>query len=125
MQNKGIVKLFALLFGLVSIYQLSFTFKANQIEDAAKKAAVAKYDETVDGYQDLRAEAEVRYLDSLKTEKVQVGESIPLSTLKNFYRDFEPMQLMREKFPWSISEVGCFFLIEVGCANFCASNFEA
>ena len=32
MQNKGLVKLFAVLFGLVSIYQLSFTFKANQIE---------------------------------------------------------------------------------------------
>lgn len=75
MQNKGIIKLFALLFGLVSIYQLSFTFKANQIEDAAKQAAVAKYDETVDGYQDLRAQAEVRYLDSLKTEKVQVSDN--------------------------------------------------
>ena len=35
MQNKGLVKLFALLFGLVSIYQLSFSFKANQIEDNA------------------------------------------------------------------------------------------
>ena len=35
MQNKGLVKLFAVLFGLVSIYQLSFTFKANQIEKEA------------------------------------------------------------------------------------------
>jgi SecD/SecF fusion protein len=74
MQNKGIIKLFALLFGLVSIYQLSFTFKANQIEDDAKVAAVAKYDETVEGYQDLRANAEVRYLDSLKTSKIQVDD---------------------------------------------------
>ena len=30
MQNKGLVKLFALLFGLVSVFQLSFTFKSNQ-----------------------------------------------------------------------------------------------
>ena len=37
MQNKGLVKLFALLFGLVSIYQLSFSFKANQIEENAKQ----------------------------------------------------------------------------------------
>jgi SecD/SecF fusion protein len=74
MQNKGIIKLFALLFGLVSIYQLSFTFKANQIEDEAKQAAIAKYDETVDGYQDLRTQAEINYLDSLKTSKVQVGD---------------------------------------------------
>jgi len=75
MQNKGIIKLFALLFGLVSIYQLSFTFKANQIEDEAKVAAIAKYDETVKDYQDLRTQAEIDYLDSLKTSKVQVGEN--------------------------------------------------
>ncbi|MCB0398668.1 MAG: protein translocase subunit SecDF [Winogradskyella sp.] len=74
MQNKGIIKLFALLFGLVSIYQLSFTFKANQIEDEAKQAAIAKYDETVDGYHDLRIQEEINYLDSLKTSKVQVGD---------------------------------------------------
>ena len=81
MQNKGIIKLFAILFGLVSIYQLSFTFKANQIEDAAKEAAVAQYDETVDNYQDLRNLAELRYLDSLKTSKTKVGD------------DFEPIEV--------------------------------
>lgn len=75
MQNKGIIKLFALLFGLVSIYQLSFTFKANQIEDEAKTAAIAKYDDTVKGYQDLRTQAEIDYLDSLKTSKIEVGEN--------------------------------------------------
>ncbi|WP_111685423.1 protein translocase subunit SecDF [Winogradskyella tangerina] len=74
MQNKGIIKLFALLFGLVSIYQLSFTFKANQIEEEAKLAAIAKYDETVKDYQDLRTQSEIDYLDSLKTSKVQVGD---------------------------------------------------
>ena len=42
MQNKGPVKLFAILFGLVSIYQLSFSFKADQIEDNAKKFAFEK-----------------------------------------------------------------------------------
>ncbi|MBC2846682.1 protein translocase subunit SecDF [Winogradskyella flava] len=76
MQNKGVIKLFALLFGLVSIYQLSFTFKANQIEDEAQQAAVAKYAETVEGYQDLRNQAEINYLDSLKTSKVEVGEEL-------------------------------------------------
>ncbi|WP_066220989.1 protein translocase subunit SecDF [Formosa haliotis] len=58
MQNKGLVKLFAILFGLVSIYQLSFTFKANSIEDDAK--AYSKGD----------AVKERQYLDSLSTEKV-------------------------------------------------------
>lgn len=74
MQNKGIIKLFAILFGLVSIYQLSFTFKANQIEANAKEAATAKYAETTADYQANRNIEEVRYLDSLKTSKIKVGE---------------------------------------------------
>ncbi|MFK7831931.1 MAG: protein translocase subunit SecDF [Winogradskyella sp.] len=74
MQNKGLIKLFALLFGLVSIYQLSFTFKANQIEDTAKEAAIAKFAETEDDFQTKRNLEEIRYLDSLKTSKIQVGD---------------------------------------------------
>jgi SecD/SecF fusion protein len=74
MQNKGIIKLFALLFGLVSIYQLSFTFRANQIEDTAKEAAIAKYADTEDDYQFKRNLEEARYLDSLKTSKIKVGD---------------------------------------------------
>jgi len=65
MQNKGIVKLFALLFGLVSIYQLSFTFKANQIEEEAKSVAQSRF-------QDIKEinRAEAQYLDSLANEEV-------------------------------------------------------
>ncbi len=70
MQNKGLVKLFALLFGLVSIYQLSFTFKANQIESNAKEAAISKIAETEENYADKRSAEEARYLDSLLTSKV-------------------------------------------------------
>ena len=81
MQNKGIIKLFAILFGLVSIYQLSFTFKANQIEDTAKEAAIAKYAETETNYQASRNIEEIRYLDSLKTSKIKVGE------------EFEPIEV--------------------------------
>ena len=65
MQNKGLVKLFALLFGLVSIYQLSFTFKANQIEEEAKQFAQSKFQDV-----DEINEAEVRYLDSISSEDV-------------------------------------------------------
>lgn len=39
MQNKGLVKLFALLFGLVSLYQLSFTFLANKAQEEANAHA--------------------------------------------------------------------------------------
>lgn len=60
MQNKGLVKLFAVLFGLVSIYQLSFTFKNNQIDNAAKTFAESKF-QTPDEIN----EAEIRYLDSV------------------------------------------------------------
>ncbi|WP_439152029.1 protein translocase subunit SecDF [Winogradskyella sp.] len=75
MQNKGIIKLFAILFGLVSIYQLSFTFKGNQLEDAAREAAVAKYAETEEDFQTKRNQAEISYLDSLKTTKNKVGDN--------------------------------------------------
>ena len=58
MQNKGLVKFFAILFALVSIYQLSFTFKANQIKDDAKAFAKGN------------SKKEVKYLDSIGKEKV-------------------------------------------------------
>tara|TARA_R110002012_G_scaffold51138_1_gene132172 strand:- start:55737 stop:58703 length:2967 start_codon:yes stop_codon:yes gene_type:complete len=58
MQNKGLVKLFAILFGLVSIYQLSFTFKANSIDDLA--VAFSNGDEV----------KERKYLDSLDNVEV-------------------------------------------------------
>ena len=65
MQNKGLVKLFALLFGLVSIYQLSFTFKANQIESQAEAIAASKFDDP-----DLKNAEEIRYLDSISNKEV-------------------------------------------------------
>ena len=39
MQNKGAITLFAILFALVSLYQLSFTYVANNIKDDAKTYA--------------------------------------------------------------------------------------
>lgn len=39
MQNRGLVKFFAILFALVSIYQLSFTFVANRVKSDAKAFA--------------------------------------------------------------------------------------
>ena len=70
MQNKGLVKLFALLFGLVSIYQLSFTFKANQIEGNAKEIAISKIPDTEDEYDAKRNLEEVKYLDSISNVEV-------------------------------------------------------
>lgn len=70
MQNKGLVKLFALLFGLVSIYQLSFTFKANQIDNTAKEIAISRIPDTEPNYDVKRGLEITRYLDSLSNEKV-------------------------------------------------------
>jgi SecD/SecF fusion protein len=66
MQNKGLVKIFAVLFGLVSIYQLSFTFKANQIEANAEEIAAQKFQNDPV----KRSAEEFRYMDSLSNQEV-------------------------------------------------------
>ncbi|MFZ4670612.1 MAG: protein translocase subunit SecDF [Flavobacterium sp.] len=58
MQNKGLVKFFAILFALVSIYQLSFTFVANKVKDDAKNFS---------GGNPVK---EIKYLDSIGKENV-------------------------------------------------------
>ncbi|MBP6370509.1 MAG: hypothetical protein KA298_06530, partial [Paludibacteraceae bacterium] len=63
MQNRGLIKFFAIIFALVCIYQLSFTFVANGIAEDAK--AFAKGD----------PKKELRYLDSLKKETVFLGKT--------------------------------------------------
>ena len=65
MQNNGLFRLFAILFGLVSIYQLSFTFITSQKESQAKAFATAQYAEDVEDYIELRDRAMVDYLDSI------------------------------------------------------------
>ncbi|MBG6111249.1 SecD/SecF fusion protein [Flavobacterium sp. CG_9.10] len=58
MQNKGLIKFFAILFALVSIYQLSFTFVSSKVKNDAKSFAGGN------------PEKEVKYLDSIGKEKV-------------------------------------------------------
>ena len=58
MQNRGLIKFFAILFALVSIYQLSFTFVSQKIESDAKS------------YANGNSEKELKYLDSIGKEKV-------------------------------------------------------
>ena len=62
MQNKGLIKLFAILFGIVSLYQLSFTWLAGSVESDAKEYAIAHAKKN-----DGRALAmfERKYLDSV------------------------------------------------------------
>ena len=66
MQNKGLIRLFAILFGLVSLYQLSFTYFAGNVEDDAKVYAKEKAT-TNDGK--AIANFEKKYLDSVGNTK--------------------------------------------------------
>ncbi len=73
MQNKGLIKVFAILFGLVCLYQLSFTFITNNVETEAEEFAVQRIGENVENYSELRDEAEARYLDSIGNEEIIAG----------------------------------------------------
>ncbi len=73
MQNKGLIKVFAILFGLVCLYQLSFTFITNNVETDAEEFAVNQFSEDVENYSELRDQAEARYLDSVGNNEVIAG----------------------------------------------------
>lgn len=70
MQNKGLITVFAILFGLVSIYQLSFTFVASKVEGNAKEFAQGKFSENEPHE---RENAVASYLDSVATSPVFLG----------------------------------------------------
>ncbi len=66
MQNKGLIKLFAFLFGLVSIYQLSFTFITNKVETAAEEYAVTQMpDLNTKDASEVKDQLVAKYLDSV------------------------------------------------------------
>ncbi|MFV8281875.1 protein translocase subunit SecDF [Christiangramia marina] len=73
MQNKGLIKVFAILFGLVCLYQLSFTFLTNNVESDAEEFAMQKVGEDVENYSELRDQAEARYLDSIGDNEIIAG----------------------------------------------------
>ncbi len=70
MQNKGLIKLFAFLFGLVSIYQLSYTFITNNVESKAKVYAEDLISTSEDGYLAKREVLEASYLDSIGSNTI-------------------------------------------------------
>lgn len=58
MQNKGAITLLAIALALVSLYQLSFTWKTNRVEKAAKEFAQGNPDR------------EKAYLDSIANQEI-------------------------------------------------------
>ncbi|HET7361190.1 MAG TPA: protein translocase subunit SecD, partial [Salinimicrobium sp.] len=73
MQNKGIIKVFAILFGLVCIYQLSFTFLAGNVENDAEAFAEQKIGADVEDYAARREAVEQEYLDSIGDNEIFMG----------------------------------------------------
>src|SRR5690554_4285420 len=74
MQNKGLVKFIAIIFTLVCLYQLSFTFVSKHYEKKAKEFAQG----------DLTKES--RFLDSIGNQVVYLG---------NTYKEVRDKQLQR------------------------------
>ena len=67
MQDNSLIRVFGILFGLVSLYQLSFTFIASQQEEKAANFAEITISEDTDNYLELRDRQTINYLDSIET----------------------------------------------------------
>ena len=65
MQNNSLIRVFGILFGLVSLYQLSFTFISSQQEEKAANFADITISEDTDNYLELRDRQTINYLDSI------------------------------------------------------------
>jgi len=70
MQNNGLIKFFAFCFGLVSLYQISFTFITSRVEDKALEYSINSISDQELNFQDLRDEKYVNYLDSISGESI-------------------------------------------------------
>ena len=65
MQNNSLIRVFGILFALVSIYQLSFTFITSSVETQADQYATQLIAEDEPDYLELRDQEASSYLDSI------------------------------------------------------------
>ena len=65
MQNNSLIRVFGILFALVSIYQLSFTFITSNVEKQAKTYAMQTVSDDVPNYLEVRDQQANSYLDSI------------------------------------------------------------
>ena len=65
MQNNGLIKFFAFCFGLVSLYQISFTFLSSSVEDNAKEYSINLVSENEPNFSEKRQDLYTNYLDSI------------------------------------------------------------
>jgi len=71
MQNKGLIRIFAIIFGALCLYYLSFTFISNKVEGEANDFAKIEANENTD----IEDEIELKYLDSVGNDPVALGIS--------------------------------------------------
>ncbi len=69
MQNKGLIRVFAIIFGLVCLYTLSYSYFTNKTEAEAKAYAISKAGED----SDLRDVVERAYIDSIGNTPIFAG----------------------------------------------------
>ncbi|MGB1020919.1 MAG: protein translocase subunit SecDF, partial [Flavobacteriaceae bacterium] len=65
MQNNALVRIFGILFAIVSIYQLSFTFITSQQEQKAAAYAAQQILDSTPNYLEERELVALNYLDSI------------------------------------------------------------
>ena len=75
MQNKGLIRLIAIMLGLVCVYQLYFTYKAVKVENDAVEYGIIKARKENPGASQVEQERlakvqETRYLDSISNQPV-------------------------------------------------------
>ena len=70
MQNNSLIRVFGILFALVSIYQLSFTFITSNVEKQAETYAMQTVSEDVLNYLEVRDQKANSYLDSIGNNKL-------------------------------------------------------
>ena len=68
MQNRNFIKVFAILFAIVSLYQLSFTWVAGGVEDDAIAYA--------SNYPEEQQEEKERFLDNIETDDPQLQREL-------------------------------------------------
>ena len=82
MQNKGLIRFFAIIFAVVSIYQLSYTYITNQVEGDAEAYAASVVEEGAENESLLKEEARKKYLDSVSSKDIWGGYT-DYATAKN------------------------------------------
>ncbi|WP_194850834.1 protein translocase subunit SecDF [Nonlabens antarcticus] len=83
MQNKGLIRFFAIIFAAVCIYQLTYTIITNSVENDAEAYAISMVDKDAPNAPTLIEETRKRYLDSVSNKDIWGGYTTYASAKDN------------------------------------------